>query len=71
VKKEEEHSVKPIRTDKTLEETNVIPMKKEVHIESTDKTEQPAKIIFITSGFGKIHVPLAKNTNTSPMAIAA
>jgi hypothetical protein len=40
-----------------------------VQVEGADSQQQPAKIIFITSGFGKINVP--NTTSTSPIAIAA
>jgi hypothetical protein len=69
VKKEQKSTVTPIKTDQNLEETNVIPMRKEVQIEGADNQEQPARIIFITSGFGKIQV--TNTANKSPMAIAA
>ncbi|MDR7071829.1 hypothetical protein [Fictibacillus barbaricus] len=69
MKKEQKSTVTPIKTDQNLEETNVIPMRKEVQIEGADNSEQPARIIFITSGFGKIQVP--NTANKSPMAIAA
>ncbi|WNB90781.1 hypothetical protein [Bacillus sp. NEB1478] len=69
MKKEQRSTVTPIKPDQNLEETTVIPMKKEVQIDGSDNQEQPATIIFITSGFGKISVP--HTTNTSPMAIAA
>jgi hypothetical protein len=67
VKKEQESTVTPMRTRAVEEESNVIPMKKEVQVEKAD--QQPATIIFITSGFGKIQVQ--NNSKTSPMAIAA
>ncbi|MCM3719280.1 hypothetical protein [Fictibacillus phosphorivorans] len=69
MKEEQKSTVTPIRTDQVTEEANTIPMKKEVQVEGADDQQQPAKIIFITSGFGKIHVP--QSTNKSPMAIAA
>jgi hypothetical protein len=70
VKKEHNHTVIPIKQDSgTSEERNTIPMKTEVKVEGSDNQQEPAKIIFITSGFGKIHVP--QTVNTSPMAIAA
>jgi hypothetical protein len=68
VKKEQESTVTPIKRNSAGENANEIPMKKEVQVDGADNQE-PAKIIFITSGFGKIHV--SQTTNTSPMAIAA
>jgi hypothetical protein len=70
VKKEQKNVKTMVQTNQSLEETNVIPMKKEVEIKGNDQSDQPAKIIFITSGFGKIQVP-ATTINSSPMAIAA
>jgi hypothetical protein len=69
VKKEQKNTITPNKSEAAQEETNVIPMKKEVEIEGADNQQQPATIIFITSGFGKIHVP--HTSSTSPMAIAA
>ncbi|WP_226537224.1 hypothetical protein [Fictibacillus halophilus] len=69
MKEEQKSTITPIKTDHVSEETNVIPMKKEVQVEGADSQQQPAKIIFITSGFGKINV--SHTTSTSPMAIAA
>lgn len=69
MKEEQKSTVIPIKTDHATEETNVIPMRKEVQVGGADSQQQPAKIIFITSGFGKINVP--NTTSTSPMAIAA
>jgi hypothetical protein len=69
VKEEQKSTVTPLKKDQVTEESNVIPMKKEVQVEGADSQQQPAKIIFITSGFGKINVP--NTTSTSPMAIAA
>jgi hypothetical protein len=69
VKKEQKSTITPLKKDQFNEDSNVIPMKKEVQVEGADNQEQPARIIFITSGFGKINVP--NTASTSPMAIAA
>ncbi|MBN3554810.1 hypothetical protein JYA63_11075 [Fictibacillus nanhaiensis] len=67
--KKSKGTVFPINPESTNEDTNIIPMKTEVQVQETETVEEPAKIIFITSGFGKIHV--SPKTNTNPMAIAA
>lgn len=69
MKKDNKTTVIPLKRESANEETNVIPMKTEVKVEVADKQQEPAKIIFITSGFGTIHVP--QTTSASPMAIAA
>jgi hypothetical protein len=69
MKKEQKSTVTPLRKDQAGEESNVIPMKTEVQVEGADHEQQPAKIIFITSGFGKINVP--NTTSASSMALAA
>ncbi|MBY6036507.1 hypothetical protein KUV80_07580 [Fictibacillus nanhaiensis] len=71
MKKEQNRTITPIKGNKEPQEQhNEIPMKKEVQVEEAGQghPQQPAKIIFITSGFGQIHV---RNTSTSPMAVAA
>lgn len=70
MKKNNKNTVTPIKRDAAAdEESNALPMKTEVELEGTENQKEQAKIIFITSGFGKIHVP--HTSNTSPMAIAA
>lgn len=69
MKEEQKSTIIPIKREHVNEDANVIPMKKEVQVDGTDTEQQPATIIFITSGFGKINVP--QTTSTSPMAIAA
>ncbi|MFG6494513.1 hypothetical protein P8610_04090 [Fictibacillus sp. UD] len=70
MKKDNKKTVTPIKRDETAsDESNVLPVKTEVQVEGAENQQEPAKIIFITSGFGKIHVP--HTSNTSPMAVAA
>ncbi|MDM5316973.1 hypothetical protein QUF49_13280 [Fictibacillus sp. b24] len=70
MKKDNKKTVTPIKQDAAAgDESNVLPMKTEVQVEGAENQQEPAKIIFITSGFGKIHVP--HTSNTSPMAVAA
>jgi hypothetical protein len=69
VNKENKSTVIPINREAASDDTNIIPMKTEVQVTETETVQEPAKIIFITSGFGKIHV--TPKTNTNPMAIAA
>lgn len=70
MKKDNKNTVTPIKRDAAAgEEPNALPMKTEVQVQGTENQQEPGKIIFITSGFGKIHVP--HTSNTSPMAIAA
>ncbi|MBH0161398.1 hypothetical protein [Fictibacillus sp. 26RED30] len=67
--KKSKGTVIPINSEVANEGANIIPMKTEVQVKETETVQEPAKIIFITSGFGKIHV--SPKTNTNPMAIAA
>ncbi len=70
MKKDDKSTVTPIKRDSAADDGSIVlPMKKEVQVEGAENQPKPAKIIFITSGFGKIHVP--HTSNTSPMAIAA
>ncbi|MET3729158.1 hypothetical protein ABID52_002739 [Fictibacillus halophilus] len=67
--KESKGTVIPINREAANDDANIIPMKTEVQVKETETVQEPAKIIFITSGFGKIHV--SPKINTNPMAIAA
>ncbi|MED1863023.1 hypothetical protein P4V41_06110 [Fictibacillus nanhaiensis] len=67
--KENKSTVIPINREAASDDANIIPMKTEVQVTEAETVQEPAKIIFITSGFGKIHV--SPKTNTNPMAIAA